>query len=687
MGAMQSNNSKYGGNNFRNSSKSMTKPTENKDLMEIQISLDEVYESLDDYKETINNVYNLNSILNDSFEEILEKHNEGDTNPINTVLLSSLHEDYDKDDATNYCEVIELAKNKQELNNCRMLFSCKNYEAIDGESILNIKMNNRKDIIDNMSYTTIATLLESRIIAMSMKIPAYGNVYIHSGLTMWTEGVRCYFNLLRRHPIDKNNWIMISSGINMKNYTTKSVTNLQTFSKEYKLLLESITQVMNSNTYLNVIEDSANEAEQNAEKAVVESEEKTALFNFAQKVYDNAPMDPYAKAKLQDAQMAAHTASRMASQSIINAKAAQYTLTEAEAHIATKTTTWEYGPSNTHENLRCIYSGLHPQWNGKLIAECNLQGSEMDIPGITFTVMRDIEKYYPEVEHNRTILCSYKTQVGYYISIIKTIKHGDDIHIQMKEALLNSIFNYPFEHTGRPNQPTINSNDNSEQLRYDQHKNINNASTKPYVFIDPTNCYIGIGTNEQTVKYADEYSTTKPHNLQHVVIKSRNYPNIVNTRIAEDIKTSNKSNKYYYFDQFSCSTMRRESELYDFKDMYDNSKKGTEVNDKLVQRFGGDISFEITDKTKQTAEIGNIGMVIDKIDEDGNVYGGLSVKTIPNIDTIKGKETTKPGNTIMYVSSEGLLHISGIMLGKKVLHVEENEDGEERLFWGENCVM
>jgi len=682
---IQSNNSKYGGNNFRNNTKPSSQPIESTDFRGNQISLDEVYESLNEYKETINNVYSLNSIIDDLTEEIQEKFNEGDPNAINTVLLSSLHEDYDKNAAANYCEVIELAKNKSELNKCRMLFSCKNYEELDGESLLNIKMNNNSDLIDNMSYTTMTTLLESRIIEMSMKIPAYGNIYIHSGLSMWTQGIRCYFNVLRRHPLDKNNWIMISSGINMKNYTSKNITNMHAFSKEYKLLLESITQVMNANTYLNVIEDSANEAEELAEKAVTESEEKTAIFNFSQKVYENAPMDPYAKAKLQDAQMAAQTASRMASQAITNAKAAQYAMTEAEAHIATKTTTWEYGPSDEHDNLRCIYSGLHPQWNGKQISQCNLQGSEMDIPGITFTVMSDIEKYYPVVENNRTILCSYKTHVGHYISIVKTIKHGDETHIQMKEALLNSIFNYPTPPVNNDTQPI--PSDKSDQFQYEQSKNINNMAVKPYVFIDPTTCYIGIGTNQQTVKYTDEYSTTKPHNLQHVVIKSNNYPNVVSTRIAEDDKTSLKGNNYYYFDQFSCSTMRRESELYNFKDMYDNSKKGTDANDSIVQRFGGDISFEITDKTRQTAEIGNIGMVIDKIDDEGNVYGGLSVKTIPNIDTIKGKETTKPGNTIMYVSSEGLLHISGIMLGKKVLHVQENEDGEEQLFWGENRVV
>ena len=178
---------------------------------------------------------------------------------------------------------------------------------------------------------------------------------------------------------------------------------------------------MNSNSYLNVIETSATDAEKIAESAISESEEKTALFNFAKTVYENAPNDAYAKLKLQDAQMAAQTASRMATQALTNVKAAQYALTEAEAHIATKTTTWEYGTIDDHENLHCVYSGLHPQWNGLLISDCNLRGSEMDIPGITLSVMSDIEKYYTSLNHNQTILCTYKTPVGYYISIVKLI--------------------------------------------------------------------------------------------------------------------------------------------------------------------------------------------------------------------------------------------------------------------------
>jgi len=44
-------------------------------------------------------------------------------------------------------------------------------------------------------------------------------------------------------------------------------------------------------------------------------------------------------------------------------------------------------------------------------------------------------------------------------------------------------------------------------------------------------------------------------------------------------------------------------------------------------------------------------------------------------------------NTIMYVSSEGLLHVSGIMLGENVLYVNANEDGEQNLYWGNKKIM
>ena len=636
-----------------------------------KVSLEEAYESLEDYKEAMNNVYCLNKLLTDYYDDIEEKRLQNDLNPINTILSTTLHDGYDRTQATNYCEIIELARNMNEVNGCRVLFSCKQYEEIDGVHLLHVKSKEGSEKIDDLTYSQFGKLLEMRIIDMSKRIPAYGNMYIYAGLGMWTSGVRCYFNILRRNPFDPEKWLMISSGVNMKNYTSQNTINLNTFSPEYKILMENITQVMNSNAYLVMIEDSAEESAKTAEEAIKDSEEKTALYNVHKKLYESAQTDPYAKVKFQDATMTAQSASRVANSAITNAKASQMALTEAEAHIAAKTTTWEYGTSEKHNQLRCIYSGVHPHWNGMLITDCVLRESNLDMPGITLSVMKDIEKNYVELFNNQMVLCSYKTPIGYYISIVKIIKRGEDVHIQMKEACLNNIFNerprnIPKSDNSVPNEPRM----------------VNN-NVKSYVFIDPSTNFIGIGTNEQIIKYEDQYITTKNNNLQHVAIKSKYYPNLVNTRIAES--NDSKPHKNYYFDQFSSSTMRRESNLYGFNEMLHKSEEASmEMGE--VQRYGSDISFEITDKTKTTCEIGSVGMVIDKIDdEDGCVYGGFSVKTVPNIEKHGDRDITKPGNTIMYVSSEGLLHIQGIMLGSKLLSVKHEGD-KEMLYWGDKKI-
>lgn len=656
MGAKQSTNN-YN-ENYKHSI-----PTETKVNTEI-ISLDEVFECLEDYKDVINNVYSLNKLLDDYNEEIVEKVNENDDNAINSTLCATLHEEYDKHNE-KYCEIIELARNKNEVGSTRLLFSCKHYEELDGLSIMNIKTSNITEKIENLSYTKLAGLLENRIVDISQKIPKYGKSYIYAGFGLWSKGLRLYFNLVRPHPIIQGKWIMISSGIDINNYVSSPITNYKNFSYEFRLLMENITQVMNSNLYLQIIESSVEEATKNAEEALTISEEKTALYNFAEKVYENAPHDQTAYSKYHQAKLEAQDASRMASTSVTTAKAAQYSLTEAETSIATKTTTWEYGIEDDYDNLHCIFSGIHPQWNGMLIKDCHIHGNKYNIPEITFSVIADIEENYPILFHNQTILTTYVTEHGHHISIVKIIKHGDEVHFQMKEAHLESMFG----------------------TQQQQPQEEDNGKPRSHIFLDPSTYFIGIGTNERVTKYPVEYATTKPHNIQHVVIKSQTYPNMVNNRIAENFRHINSRNKnYYYFDQFSASTMRRESNLYSFLEMKNHTENASETEG-YEKKYGTDISFEITDKSKMTTEIGNIGMVIDKINDDGEVFGGLSIKTKPNTTDMSGKTISKPGNTIMYVSSDGLLHISGIMLGSKLLHVEKDEDDNEKLYWGENILI
>lgn len=656
MGAKQSTN-------HYNEKSNPKIPNETRASTEI-ISLDEVFECLDDYKEVINNVYSLNKLLDDYKEEILEKINENDDNAINTILGATLHEEYDKHNE-KYCEIIELARSANEVGSCRLLFSCKHYEELDGLSVMNIKTSNIVEPVDRLSYVQIASLFENRIYEMSQKIPKYGNTFVFGGFGLWTNGLRLYFNLLRPHPIIEKKWIMVCSGININNYVGKPITNYKHFSYEFRLLMENITQVMNSNLYLQIIENSVEEATKNAQEALANSEEKTALFNFAEKVYNNAPNDQNAYSKYHEAKLEAQNASRIASTAITSAKAAQYSLTEAEASVATKTTTWEYGTEEDYDNLRCIFSGVHPQWNGLLIKDCQIHGNKYNIPEVTFNVIADIEQNYPLLFHNQTLLATYVTEYGHHIAVVKIIKHGDDVHFQMKEAHLEAMFGKQRQHepTEEPGKP------------------------QSHIFIDPSTYYIGIGTNERVVKYPIEYATTKPYNVQHVVIKSHTYPNMVNSRVAENFRHINPRNKnYYFFDQFSASTMRRESNIYSFGEMVKHTDDGSDMEG-YDKKYGTDISFEITDKTKTTAEIGNIGMVIDKIGENGEIFGGLSVKTKPNSVEMNGKMVSKPGHTIMYVSSDGILHVSSIMLGSKLLQVIKNDNDEEELYWGGNQII
>ena len=61
-----------------------------------------------------------------------------------------------------------------------------------------------------MSYSNLALLLEHRIVEMSKRIPAYGKLYLYSGFSIWTHGVKNYFNLVRKHPLTKKPSLFLS---------------------------------------------------------------------------------------------------------------------------------------------------------------------------------------------------------------------------------------------------------------------------------------------------------------------------------------------------------------------------------------------------------------------------------------------------------------------------------------------
>ena len=84
--------------------------------------------------------------------------------------------------------------------------------------------------------------------------------------------------------------------------------------------------------------------------------------------------------------------------------------------------------------------------------------------------------------------------------------------------------------------------------------------------------------------------------------------------------------------------------------------------------YGADISFEISDSTNVTKEIGNVQMGIESIDAAGNIKAGFGVKVV-DVDSSGNSNIER---NIMYVSNNGTLYINKIKFGDSILSCDTN---------------
>ena len=221
---------------------------------------------------------------------------------------------------------------------------------------------------------------------------------------------------------------------------------------------------------------------------------------------------------------------------------------------------------------------------------------------------------------------------------------------------------------------------------------VTNISTGTnYVSIDPDHHFMGIGTDERFINYSDmTYSTTDSvyagrHNV-HVF--GETYPLFVAERLIENANdTSNNDitkDDPRYFSTSSAMTSKRTSRLYTFEQMVayaaELNKRMVPDNDKVTHlRYGTDVSFEICDKTERTVEIGNVQMVIDRIDENNNLRGGFSIQVSdPGDPGDTGRTFENSRRNLMYLDNDSTLFVKQIGLGGKVL----STDGSGNLLWG-----
>lgn len=290
-----------------------------------------------------------------------------------------------------------------------------------------------------------------------------------------------------------------------------------------------------------------------------------------------------------------------------------------------------------------------------------------------FTFLENHKKNYPSFEDGYYSLNCFEDLKDDFFSINYGYKDGDsNLFIISLEISINDYL-----------KPTLLVEGDSKTYGSVGISTSNLKDATNYFAVDPDDKYVGINTDERFSKYLSKYGTLSDNNISrhHVYITNDKYPNVCNERIR-DI-----SNNFTEFTTFSCSTMRRRSRIHDFQKMYEGSLTREKITDKDILtkiRYGGDISFEITDKTESTIELGQVQMFIDEIDEDETLKSGFGVQVIDYPKN--GSANINGRRNIMYVSNKGELHVNSIVLGGKKLEFHEN-NGDGFLKWDGKKVL
>lgn len=221
-----------------------------------------------------------------------------------------------------------------------------------------------------------------------------------------------------------------------------------------------------------------------------------------------------------------------------------------------------------------------------------------------------------------------------------------------------------------------------------------NASTK-YITIDPENNFLGINSNDRFVNYALSYTTLGSvfNTSHHMFVKNNAYPNAAFGRIAEKEEIGDITKDYSLFGSYSSTTMIRVSEMWDYTEIQERvallnatltADGETDAHWKFKRYYGPDISFEIKDKTGLTTELGEVKMVIDRVDSNGILHGGFGVQMVdPNLAGATNFDNSL--KNIMYVNNDGEMYVEGIWLGKRLLKV--NPTNENELQWGDKKLV
>jgi len=152
-------------------------------------------------------------------------------------------------------------------------------------------------------------------------------------------------------------------------------------------------------------------------------------------------------------------------------------------------TIWPYVFPANIDTSTCLYSSLYPEWNGRLISECYIPGSDVEYPSIISNVINDLYLNYPPLLSGQIAMSTYNIGSTYYVSLIKIDTYNGVPCFRQFPIAINPYFSDAFLTV--TNDTTINGS--LKVLTYDGEPIIETDNTSKI-----TSFYDKIGVNQNT---------------------------------------------------------------------------------------------------------------------------------------------------------------------------------------------
>ena len=192
---------------------------------------------------------------------------------------------------------------------------------------------------------------------------------------------------------------------------------------------------------------------------------------------------------------------------------------------------------------------------------------------------------------------------------------------------------------------------------------------------------MGINTDERYTNYYNSYDTTNEFSMynNHVNITNDKFPNVVFERIAENVEATNDL-LVENTASVAAANLRRKASYLNFEEMYNYAnnhdhtlvENSIQLHDNVTRiKYGVDITFELTDKSLVTREIGSVSMGIDSLDQSGNPKAGFGV--IAYDSKTNDQDPTKKelvAKNLLYVENDSTLNIKKLRLDGKIIYFD-----------------